>query len=113
MSGSEDMLTQIYRQATAFIYPSLYEGFGIPPLEDMSCGCPVVCSNVSSIPEIVGNAGEYFDPYDLDSMSHASEKVVYSEETANNLRQLGNERVKLFPWDLCAEQTNKFYRSLL
>jgi glycosyltransferase involved in cell wall biosynthesis len=113
MSGSDDMLTQIYRQAAAFIYPSLYEGFGIPPLEAMSCGCPVVCSNLSSIPEIVGDAGEYFDPYDLDSMSDAIEKVVYSEITASNLKRLGYERVKLFSWDLCAEQTNKVYQSLL
>jgi glycosyltransferase involved in cell wall biosynthesis len=113
MSGSDNMLTQIYRQAAAFIYPSLYEGFGIPPLEAMSCGCPVVCSNTSSIPEIVGDAGEYFDPYDLDSMSHAIEKVVYSEITASNLKRLGYERIKLFSWDLCAEQTNKVYQSLL
>jgi glycosyltransferase involved in cell wall biosynthesis len=113
LSGSDDILAQLYRQAAAFIYPSLYEGFGIPPLEAMSCGCPVVCSNVSSIPEIVGDAGEYFDPYDLDSMSHAIEKVVYSEITANNLKRLGYERVKLFSWDLCAEQTNKIYQSLL
>jgi glycosyltransferase involved in cell wall biosynthesis len=113
MSGSDDMLAQLYRQAAAFIYPSLYEGFGIPPLEAMSCGCPVVCSNVSSIPEIVGDAGEYFDPYDLDSMSHAIEKVVYSEITSSNLKRLGSERIKLFSWDLCAEQTNKIYQSLL
>jgi glycosyltransferase involved in cell wall biosynthesis len=112
-SGSDDMLAQLYRQAAAFIYPSLYEGFGIPPLEAMSCGCPVVCSNVSSIPEIVGDAGEYFDPYDLDSMSYSIEKVVYSEIKTSNLKRLGYERVKLFSWDLCAEQTNKIYQSLL
>jgi hypothetical protein len=69
--------------------------------------------NVSSIPEVVGDAGEYFDPYDLDSMSDAIEKVVYSEITASNLKRLGYERVKLFSWDLCAEQTNKIYQSLL
>ncbi len=113
LSGSDDLLAQSYRQAAAFIYPSLYEGFGIPPLEAMSCRCPVVCSNVSSIPEIVGDAGEYFDPYDLDSISHAIEKVVYSEITSSNLKQLGSERVKLFSWDLCAKQTNKVYQSLL
>jgi glycosyltransferase involved in cell wall biosynthesis len=113
LSGSDDILAQLYRQAAVFIYPSLYEGFGIPPLEAMSCGCPVVCSNVSSIPEIVGDAGEYFDPYDLDSMSYAIEKVVYSEITASNLKRLGYERVKLFSWDLCAEQTNEVYQSLL
>ncbi len=79
----------------------------------MSYGCQVVCSNISAIPEIVGDAGEYFDPYDLDSMSHAIEKVVYSETTASNLKQLGYERVKLFSCDLCAEKINKVYQSLL
>lgn len=113
ISGDDNILAHLYHQATVFIYPSLYEGFGIPPLEAMSFGCPVVCSNVSSIPEIVGDAGEYFDPYDLDSMSHAIEKVVYYEIIASNLKRLGYERVKLFSWDLCAEQTNKVYQSLL
>lgn len=113
ISGDDSILAHLYHRAAAFIYPSLYEGFGIPPLEAMSFGCPVVCSNVSSIPEIVGDAGEYFDPYDLDSMSHAIEKVAYSEITASNLKRLGYERVKLFSWDLCAEQTNKIYQSLL
>jgi glycosyltransferase involved in cell wall biosynthesis len=72
-----------------------------------------VYSNVSSIPEIVGDAGEYFDPYNVDSMSHAIENVVYSETRANNLKGLGSERIKLFSWDLCAEQTSEVYRSLL
>ena len=112
ISGDDNILAHLYDQAAAFIYPSLYEGFGIPPLEAMSFGCPVVCSNVSSIPEIVGDAGEYFDPYDLDSMSHAIEKVVYTEIVTSNLKRLGYERVKLFSWDLCAEQTNKVYQSL-
>jgi glycosyltransferase involved in cell wall biosynthesis len=111
--GDDDILAHLYRQAAAFIYPSLYEGFGIPPLEAMSFGCPVVCSNVSSIPEIVGDAGEYFDPYDLDSMSHSIEKVLYSDTTASNLKRLGSERIKLFSWDLCAAQTSAVYRSLL
>jgi glycosyltransferase involved in cell wall biosynthesis len=111
--GDDNILAHLYHQATAFVYPSLYEGFGIPPLEAMSLDCPVVCSNTSSIPEVVGAAGEYFDPYDLDSMIEAIEKVVYSEEVSNNLRKLGKERVKKFSWDLCAEQTMKVYQSLL
>jgi glycosyltransferase involved in cell wall biosynthesis len=60
------MLAGLYEHASAFIYPSLYEGFGIPPLEAMSYGCPVVCSKTSSIPEVVGDAGEYFDPGDIE-----------------------------------------------
>ncbi len=113
ISGNDNILAYLYRQATAFVYPSLYEGFGIPPLEAMSLDCPVVCSNISSIPEVVGDAGEYFDPYDLDSMIDAIEKVVYSEEISSNLKKLGKDRIKLFSWDLCAEQTQEVYRSLL
>jgi glycosyltransferase involved in cell wall biosynthesis len=112
ISGDDSMLTNLYRGATALVYPSLYEGFGIPPLEAMSFGCPVVCSNVSSIPEVVGNAGEYFDPEDLDSMIDAIEKVVYSEVVLNDLKLLGQKRIKLFSWDLCAKQTIEVYKSL-
>jgi len=62
VGGGDDVLAGYYRNAAAFVYPSLYEGFGIPPLEAMALGCPVICSNTSSIPEVVGDAGEYFDP---------------------------------------------------
>jgi glycosyltransferase involved in cell wall biosynthesis len=113
ISGNDNILAHLYRQATAFVYPSLYEGFGIPPLEAMSLDCPVVCSNISSIPEVVGDAGEYFDPYDLDSMIDAIEKVVYTEEISSNLKKLGKDRIKLFSWDLCSEQTQEVYKSLL
>jgi glycosyltransferase involved in cell wall biosynthesis len=111
ISGDDSMLANLYRGATALVYPSLYEGFGIPPLEAMSFGCPVVCSNVSSIPEVVGNAGEYFDPENLDSMIDAIEKVVYSEVVLNDLKLLGQKRIKLFSWDLCAKQTIEVYKS--
>jgi glycosyltransferase involved in cell wall biosynthesis len=113
ISGDDSMLANLYREATAFVYPSLYEGFGIPPLEAMSFDCPVICSNVSSIPEVVGDAGEYFDPHDLDSIIHTIEKVVYSEVISNNLKILGRDRIKKFSWDLCAEQTSEIYQSLL
>jgi glycosyltransferase involved in cell wall biosynthesis len=111
--GDDSTLAHLYRQAAVFVYPSLYEGFGIPPLEAMAFDCPVVCSNVSSIPEVVGDAGEYFDPYDLDSMLQAIELVVYSQARSNHLRKLGQDRIKLFSWDLCAAQTMEVYLSLL
>jgi glycosyltransferase involved in cell wall biosynthesis len=113
ISGDDNKLAYLYRRATAFIYPSLYEGFGMPPLEAMAFNCPVICSNISSIPEVVGDAGEYFDPYNVDSMIDAIEKVVYSETRSNHLRQLGHDRTKVFSWDLCAKQTIEVYRSLL
>ena len=82
-------LAQFYSNAAAFIYPSLYEGFGLPPLEAMSAGCPVVCSNTSSMPEVVRNAGVYFNPLDIEEMRNAIEKVVFSEDLKNQLVTLG------------------------
>ena len=80
LSGSDELLAKLYSDATAFIYPSKYEGFGIPPLEAMSYGCPVVCSNTSSIPEVAGNAAEMFDPYNIDSIRETLENVIYNSE---------------------------------
>lgn len=113
VTGDDRMLAKLYSQASAFVYPSLYEGFGIPPLEAMSFGCPVVCSNVSSIPEVVGNAAEFFDPYEVDSIADSLEKVLFSSEKAKSLVELGRERVKHFSWKACAEQTSLVYSSLL
>jgi glycosyltransferase involved in cell wall biosynthesis len=112
VSGSDDVLAGLYRSASAFIYPSLYEGFGLSPLEAMSLNCPVICSNKSSIPEVVGNAGRYFDPYDALSIRDAIECVVSSRATSDELIIKGQERVKLFSWDSCANQTMAVYQEL-
>lgn len=112
ISGNDKTLANLYTHASAFIYPSLYEGFGIPPLEAMSFGCPVVCSNTSSIPEVVADAGEYFNPYELDSMADALERVLFSTVRAKELVIKGKERVTNFSWDTCAEQTQLVYNSL-
>jgi glycosyltransferase involved in cell wall biosynthesis len=112
-AGDDRMLASLYKGAAAFIYPSLYEGFGIPLLEAMSLRCPIVCSNTSSLPEVAGNAAEYFDPYEPESMVVAIEKVVYLPEWAEKLVKLGGERVKQFSWQTCAEKTCEVYRSLL
>ena len=113
VSGDDATLESFYRGASAFIYPSLYEGFGIPLLEAMSLGCPVVCSNTSSMPEVVGNAAELFDPYDTESIAATLEKVLYSPEKAKSLISLGSKRVKLFSWETCAEETRQVYLSLV
>lgn len=113
IKGDDQTLAILYDKASTFVYPSLYEGFGISPLEAMSFGCPVVCSNVSSIPEVVGNAAEFFDPYEVDSIADSLEKVLFSSERAKNLVELGMERVKHFSWKVCAEQTKSVYLSLL
>jgi glycosyltransferase involved in cell wall biosynthesis len=113
LAGSDRLLANLYRNAVAFIYPSLYEGFGIPPLEAMSLGCPVICSNVSSIPEVVGEAGRYFDPNNIEDMGNAIESVALSPETKENLIVRGLNRAAQFTWQKCAQETYSLYHNLI
>ncbi|MDD5580246.1 MAG: glycosyltransferase family 1 protein [Methylobacter sp.] len=113
VSGSDEQLAGYYQNAAAFVYPSLYEGFGIPPLEAMSLQCPVICSNTSSIPEVVGDAGEYFEPAQIDSMRVAMETVLQSSERRNALIQRGLKKCAEYSWERCAEETLAVYRSLV
>jgi glycosyltransferase involved in cell wall biosynthesis len=113
VSGNDQLLAHHYRHARAFVYPSRYEGFGIPPLEAMSFDCPVACSNVSSIPEVVGEAAELFDPDSLESMSAALERVTSDEPRRQALVAQGRERLKRFSWAACAEATREVYRGVL
>ena len=112
VSGNDDQLALLYQQAAAFVYPSLYEGFGIPPLEAMSFNCPVLCSNTSSIPEVVGDAAYFFDPSDIDAIRTAMETVLESHEIRSSLVSRGQARVRLFSWDQCATETMCVYRQL-
>ena len=113
VGGSDERLAALYKGAAALVYPSKYEGFGIPPLEAMSLDCPVICSNTSSIPEVVGEAGEYFDPFDPDSIRVAIERVLQSPERREQLLARGRSRCELFSWERCAEQTAAVYRRLI
>ena len=113
VSGSDEDLAGYYGAATAFIYPSLYEGFGIPPLEAMSFDCPVICSNLSSIPEVVGDAAEMFDPYDIKSIQSSIERVVQDEELKKELIRNGKERIKQFSWERCAQETLEVYSKVI
>lgn len=113
VSGDDKVLVSLYKNAEAFVYPSIYEGFGLPPLESMMCECPVVSSNTSSMPEVIGNAGEYFSPTDTRSIAHAISNVVYSSFKKEELIVAGRERVKLFTWRKCAEQTSDVYKKLI
>ena len=113
VGGSDERLAALYKGAAALVYPSKYEGFGIPPLEAMSLDCPVICSNTSSIPEVVGEAGEYFDPFDQESIRVAIERVLQSPARCQQLVALGRSRCKLFSWERCAEQTAAVYRRLV
>lgn len=111
-SGNDDLLGSFYDSARALVYPSLYEGFGIPPLEAMAHHCPVISSNTSSMPEVIGKAGEYFDPSDTDDIRRAIEAVVYSDSRIDDLKQLGLERLSAFSWDKCTQETLAIYRAL-
>jgi glycosyltransferase involved in cell wall biosynthesis len=111
--GDDRELTELYRSASAFVYPSLYEGFGLPALEAMAHDCPVVASNTSSMPEIIGDAGEFFDPYDLESMGDAIERVVFDDGRRVQLIENGRKRIGLFTWKQCALKTRDVYRSVI
>ena len=113
LTGSDDDLAVAYRAAHALIYPSEYEGFGLPPLEAMSCGCPVICSNASSIPEVVADAGEYFDPLEVESIRRAVEQVCYGDARRRDLAQRGLRRCYDFSWDRCAAETLEIYKRTL
>lgn len=112
VSGSDNKLASFYRNAALFVYPSIYEGFGIPPLEAMSLNCPVCCSDTSSIPEVVGNAAEYFDPHSIESMRTSIESVLDSTTRQTELIKYGHLRCEKFSWKRCANETLKVYRSL-
>ncbi len=96
--------TALVASAEAMIYPSLYEGFGLPLVEAMACGVPVICSNVSSLPEVAGNAALLFDPLDAGQLAHHMEKVSSDDVLRNQLISLGTERSKYFSWDKAAAQ---------
>ena len=112
-SGSDDKLIAHYKNASAFIHPSTYEGFGIPLLEAMQFGCPVVCGDTTSMPEVAGNAANYFDPKSIDSMRFAIEKTVSASAEKALQIQRGLERVKQFSWNKCTLETIKVYQQLL
>ena len=112
-SGSDRELAARYQAATAFIYPSKYEGFGLPPLEAMSYGCPVVCSNAGAIPEVVGDAGVYFDPDNPEELRTTLERVATTETLQADLRTRGYARIAEFSWDKCAAETAQIYREIM
>jgi glycosyltransferase involved in cell wall biosynthesis len=111
-SGSDQELWQLYRNASAFIYPSKYEGFGLPPLEAMSLNCPVISSNTSSMPEVIVDAAEFFDPNDQNDLFRAISNVMSSKSRQEELRALGKKRVEKLSWGTCAKKTLDIYKTL-
>lgn len=107
------VLQDLYRSARAFVFPSLYEGFGIPVLEAMACDCPCVLSNTSSLPEVAGDAAIYFDPSDEESIAESVERVISDETLRNSLIDKGKQRLSLFSWNHTAAQTIEIYEQCL
>ncbi|WP_394186713.1 glycosyltransferase family 4 protein [Metabacillus halosaccharovorans] len=101
---SDNDLKIMYEHATGFIYPSLYEGFGLPPLEAMACGCPVIVSNTSSLPEVCGTAALYCDPYNIEDIGAKMKVLIQNEDLRAELADAGKERAKNFSWDKCAKE---------
>ena len=113
IQGSDEQLIDLYQNASALIYPSKYEGFGLPLLEAMSFDCPVLCSNTSSLPEVGGDAVKYFDPENWESILNSILSVVYSNSKSNDLRSYGREQIKKFNWKDCSNKTIQIYKELI
>jgi glycosyltransferase involved in cell wall biosynthesis len=103
-------LPALYAGADLFVYPSLYEGFGLPPLEAMACGTPVITSNTSSLPEVVGDAGVMVDPLDTEALADAIVSLLNDERRRNELAEAGPKRAAQFTWDRTARETVEVYR---
>lgn len=112
-SGDDATLAALYAGARCFVCPSLYEGFGLPPLEAMHSGCPVVCSTGGSLPEVSGEACAPFDPNDFDAMREAIESVALSDSRRASLVALGHAQAQRFSWDRCAAETRAVYEKLV
>lgn len=110
---ADDDLPLLYAGATLFVFPSLYEGFGLPVLEAMACGTPVICSNTSSLPEIVGSAAITLDPLDREAWAQAMEKVLSSGVLRREMQEKGLRRAKMFSWEQTARRTWQAYQEVL
>jgi glycosyltransferase involved in cell wall biosynthesis len=106
---SDQTLAALYRLAAVFVFPSLYEGFGLPPLEAMASGTPVVTSNVSSLPEVVGDAALLIDPYDPDAIADGIRRVLSDPALRDDLRARGLARAREFSWARSADRVRAIY----
>lgn len=109
----DEVLPELYNAADLFVFPSLYEGFGLPPLEAMTCGTPVITSNTSSLPEVVGDAGLIFDPHDVHGLKDTINTVLNNSDLRTELVKKGLNRSKQFTWKKCAEETMNVYKEVL
>ncbi|MGC9048987.1 MAG: glycosyltransferase family 4 protein [Patescibacteria group bacterium] len=112
-SVSDEELVNLYQNALAYISPSLMEGFGLPGLEAMAQGCPVISSNAGPLPEIYGQAALYFNPNDINEMAEKIKEIIAKPDLREKLKKLGLEQVKKFSWTKCAEKTLEVYQLIL
>jgi len=109
---SREDLLGLYSIADAFVFPSLFEGFGIPALEAMECGCPVVSSTATSLPEVIDTAGEFFDPMDVNDIARALWRVCSDAKLRDDLREFGYKRAKEFSWEKVGMETMRLYKAM-
>lgn len=110
---SDESLRQYFKNADVFVFPSHYEGFGLPPLEAMAAGCPVLSSNAASLPEICGKAAIYFDPHDVTDLANKLKSVTTNKNLKLSLKELGLDRAKDFSWNSCVDKTYNIIQTLL
>ena len=108
----EETLAVMYRLAGVFVFPSLYEGFGLPPLEAMASGTPVVTSNLSSLPEVTGDAAVLVDPYDPDAIADGIERVLTDERVRRDMRRKGIARARQFSWEASVKRVHDIYQEV-
>jgi len=109
---SDEVLSQLYTNAMVFVYPSYYEGFGIPPLEAMAHSCPVICSNTSSLPEVCGQAALYFSPDRVNELANVIKSIVNEPELRAELIKRGQERVNFYSWEKSASSVIEIVNNL-
>ena len=109
----QEVHPDFYRSASLFVYPSLYEGFGLPVVEAMACGVPVLASNTTSLPEVVGNAGSLVDPNNVNELREEMLRLLTDEKMRGDMSEKGLERARLFSWEKCSRETMSVYESVL
>jgi alpha-1,3-rhamnosyl/mannosyltransferase len=110
---SDSDLAALYAGAMVLVYPSLYEGFGLPPLEAMACGTPVIVSNRATLPEVVGDAGEMVEPTDAEGLTTLLQRLADDRAHWQQRAELCRQRASEFSWERCAQETLAVYRKVL
>lgn len=111
--ADDAVLSRLYSRAMLLLFPSLYEGFGLPILEAFACGCPAVCSRAASLPEVGGDAVRYFNPKDAESIRQTVRRVLGAPQLRHEMREQGLARVQQFTWEKTARQTAAIYRAVM